>query len=162
MSWRNRACSSEDDEIRQIRAAMRNAAVRSDTSGKLIVAVDFGGVIHSYTSGWQGIEVVADAPVPGAIEWLESMSEKYAVYIVSSRFDGDGSRGAATKAVSDWLVKYGIPRPWISVDPDRSGRIVLTPLKPRCIAFVDDRAFRFEGVFPTVKEIESFKPWNKR
>ena len=36
-----------------------------------IICVDFDGVIHSYTSGWKGIDVIPDDPVPGAIEWLE-------------------------------------------------------------------------------------------
>ena len=36
-----------------------------------IICVDFDGVIHSYKSGWRGVAVIPDPPVPGAIEWLE-------------------------------------------------------------------------------------------
>ena len=35
-----------------------------------ILCVDFDGVIHSYTSGWEGIDMIPDPPVEGAIKWL--------------------------------------------------------------------------------------------
>ena len=34
--------------------------------------------------------------------------------------------------------------------------------KPTAIAYIDDRAWRFEGVFPKVRELLEFVPWNKR
>ena len=37
---------------------------------KFTVAVDFDGVIHSYTTLWFTASVIPDPPVPGAIEWL--------------------------------------------------------------------------------------------
>ena len=51
---------------------MQDAEVRKQTerSGKSVICVDVDGVIHSYTSGWQGATVLADPPVPGAIEAL--------------------------------------------------------------------------------------------
>jgi len=37
-----------------------------------LVCLDFDGVIHSYTSGWQGIESADDPPVPGAFDFIDT------------------------------------------------------------------------------------------
>ena len=42
------------------------------------------------------------------------------------------------------------------------GRIKFPKDKPKSHFFIDDRAFRFEGTFPTMEDIRVFKPWNKR
>ena len=80
-----------------------------------IICVDFDGVIHSYTSGWQGIAQVTDPPVDGAIKWLEAhlpvpeslctMAPKYEgpiVQIYSSRSKSWRGR----RAMKKWLIKH--------------------------------------------------------
>ena len=47
--------------------------------GLPILALDFDGVLHSYTSGWQGADVISDPPVPGAIEFLMEAVEHFEV-----------------------------------------------------------------------------------
>jgi hypothetical protein len=42
---------------------------------KPILCVDFDGVIHSYSSGWQGADIVNDPPTPGALAWLAKASD---------------------------------------------------------------------------------------
>lgn len=49
--------------------------------GKPILCVDFDGVIHSYTSGWQGETIIADPPVKGALKWLWKATEFWDVQI---------------------------------------------------------------------------------
>ena len=39
---------------------------------KPILCLDFDGVIHSYASGWKGADVIPDAAVPGAMEFLRT------------------------------------------------------------------------------------------
>ena len=52
---------------------------------KPILCLDFDGVIHSYTSGWQGAGVAADPPVKGTLEYLIEVTKYYRVMIYSSR-----------------------------------------------------------------------------
>ena len=42
---------------------------------KKTVVFDFDGVIHSYTSGWQGVCLIPDEPVIGIKEAIESIRE---------------------------------------------------------------------------------------
>ena len=41
--------------------------------GPPILAIDFDGVLHSYSSGWKGSRNIPDPPVDGAIEWLNGL-----------------------------------------------------------------------------------------
>lgn len=130
-----------------------------------IICVDFDGVIHSYTSGWQGIGVIADQPVDGAIDWLMEhlpmpdgiccMAPKHEgviVQIYSSRSKSWRGRMAMKK----WLIKHGLPACYIT-----EGILKFPVKKPAAFLTIDDRAICFDGVFPSEKEMMSFKPWNK-
>src|SRR5882672_3079773 len=54
-----------------------STAVRSSESGvgrnmrKPILCLDFDGVLHSYSSGWKGADVIPDAPTPGMAAFLD-------------------------------------------------------------------------------------------
>ena len=53
---------------------------------KKIIALDFDGVIHSYTSGWQGPRTISDPPVPGAMEFIVRLQDAdFKVVVFSSR-----------------------------------------------------------------------------
>lgn len=132
--------------------------------GNPIICADFDGVIHSYSSGWQGVSVISDPPVPGAIEWLIehlpvpdaicAMAPPYkgpVVQIYSSRSKSFWGRRAMRK----WLVKHGLPREYLEV-------LKFPVKKPAAFLTIDDRAICFDGNFPTTEEMMSFKPWNKR
>ena len=131
-----------------------------------IICVDFDGVIHSYTSGWKGISVIPDPPVPGAIEWLQdhlpvpdavcAMAEVYKgpiVCIYSSRSKSWFGR----RAMKKWLIKHGLHPAYIS-----DGLLKFPSKKPAAFLTIDDRAICFNGTFPTTEEMMRFKPWNKR
>jgi hypothetical protein len=115
------------------------------------ICVDFDGVLHSYTSPWAGATVITDAPVPRAVEWLKSVQEHYDVAIFSSRSHVPGG----IDAMRQWLVGHGLDEAVLE-------RISFPQEKPPARVYIDDRAWRFEGAFPTVSELESFEPWNKR
>ena len=53
---------------------------------KKTVVFDFDGVIHSYTSGWQGVSVIPDPPVPGIREAIDELrANYYEIVVVSTR-----------------------------------------------------------------------------
>lgn len=137
-----------------------------------IILVDFDGVIHSYTSGWCGVDVIPDDPVPGAIEFLEANlpdpddldlfgtswdifrnENRPVVRIYSSRSKSYKGR----RAMKNWLIKHGLHPGYIRDD------ILKFPItKPPAFLTIDDRALCFEGEFPSVNEMMAFKPWYKR
>jgi len=117
-----------------------------------IICIDFDGVLHSYVSGWQGADQVADPPVPGAIEWLESLvlAEEIVPVIYSSR----SSQTGGIKAMQDWLLEHGL-------HPKYLYSIGFPVAKPAAFLTIDDRCIRFEGLFPRLDEMINFKPWNE-
>lgn len=114
------------------------------------VAVDFDGVLHSYTSPWINAETIPDPPVPGAVEWLNSIWKDFDVVIHTTR----GATPQGVAAVYQWLAVNGF-----------CGQIKLvTNIKPPALIYLDDRSYRFEGpgTFPSAEQIHRAKPWNKR
>ena len=108
------------------------------------VVLDFDGVIHSYTSGWQGKTVIPDPPVQGIRDAIDSIRKLYKVVVVSTRCDTpDG-----IAAVKEYLAKYDIV-----VDD-------VMKEKPPAIVYVDDRAICFDGnPRGLLDKIMVFEPW---
>lgn len=120
---------------------------------KPILCVDFDGVIHSYTSGWQGADVVADPPVRGALKWLEQAAEHWDVQIYSSR----SSQPNGPEAMAAWLAT------WSNLE-GVSLTLSFPEQKPPAFLTIDDRAVCFDGMWDRLdpKALLDFKPWNKR
>jgi len=117
------------------------------------ICVDFDGVIHAYTSGWQGADVVADPPVPGAFDWLaELLGSKTGPLpvIYSSRSKEEGG----IRAMREWFAVHGFPAAFLE-------RLEFPTQKPAAFLTIDDRAICFEGTFPSAAEMLAFTPWNK-
>lgn len=122
---------------------------------KKIISIDFDGVIHSYMSGWQGADVIPDPPVPGAIVWLSRLCRdgRFDVQIFSSRSHQSGG----VQAMAKWLLDNGLAPMWLE-------EIRFPAAKPSAHLTIDDRAFCFQGQFPTLDEIDlaGDKPWWKK
>lgn len=130
--------------------------------GRLIVAVDLHGVICDHPPAGKGATEPDWPEVPGAVEWLLSTSARYDVHVVSARFSRGGQEGAeALAAARAWLIAHGVPSAWMLPIGGRMPRIWLSAHKPPCLLWVDDRGFCFRGAFPSVEQIESFRPWNR-
>lgn len=104
------------------------------------VAVDFDGVIHAYSMGWND-GTIYDEPVPGAFDALRGLMERYAVYVHTSRDAGQ---------VGEWIKeRSGIACEWLTDlrNPvcfwSHQDSLLITPLKLPAIAYIDDRGIRF-------------------
>lgn len=124
------------------------------------ICLDFDGVVHSYTSGWQGFEEIVDPPVSGAFEAIMAyLDAGFEVAIFSSRSHheptGDNS-SRGIKAMQSWFLRHGF-------SPSTLQELKFPLEKPPAILYVDDRAWAFNGPgdFPTVKQVREFQPWNK-
>lgn len=123
------------------------------------VLIDFDGVLHSYLSGWQGKQNIPDEPNAGAIAWLQTMidSPEIEPVIWTSRVHWkDDSEFAdaeqAKQAIKNWLMLHGL-------SPDEVDSLKITNDKPPAVMIIDDRAFKFEGHFPTLAMVKNFVPW---
>lgn len=118
-------------------------------TSKPILLVDFDGVIHSYTSGWRGADVVFDPPVPGVYSFLHEALKFFDVQIYSSRSRQKGG----IEAMKRYLInRVGLPELEEFSFPTE---------KPAAFLTIDDRAIQFNGIFPDPRDLLKFKPWNK-
>jgi hypothetical protein len=102
------------------------------------VAVDFDGVIHAYSRGWQD-GTIYDEPLPGALEALRTLMESYAVFVHTTR---------DAASVADWISdRSGIRTTNLNPPEFWNGRgeILVTNRKYPAVAYVDDRGIRFEN-----------------
>ncbi len=128
------------------------------TKDRPILCLDFDGVLHAYTSGWQGIDVIPDGPVAGAINFLVDATRCFSVSVVSSRSEALRGRLAMAQAIDQWVRA--------ELSPDEAGavlaNITFPEHKPPALVTIDDRAITFTGTFPAVKELLAFRPWNTK
>jgi hypothetical protein len=122
---------------------------------KPILCLDFDGVLHSYTSGWKGADVIPDPPVPGALKFIAEAMEYFTVAIFSSRSNQPGGIQAMQEWLDYWAQISGTP-------PTPVGEVIQWPTeKPAAFLTIDDRALTFTGTWPDVVDLLKFKPWNK-
>jgi len=127
---------------------------------KLILCLDFDGVIHAYTSGFQGIDTVGDPPTEGALNFLREANKHFVICIYSTRSAYKEGRFAMQKWLSDAFVKEtGQLSPG---DLDLLYEIQWPTAKPPAHISIDDRAIQFTGEWPDPKALLKFKPWNQK
>lgn len=147
---------------------------------KPILCLDFDGVIHSYTSGWKGASVIPDAPVTGAARFILEAHKRFQVAIYSSRSKNILGRWAMQDYVAEmlWdafldpetrdLMPEEYIHDWTALDIRESAKRFATKdiawpwFKPAALMTIDDRALTFDGTWPSLESIASFKPWNKK
>lgn len=120
--------------------------------GKPILCLDFDGVIHSYTSGWKGVDVIPDPPVPGFFAFLAEAWEYFEIHVYSYR---SGQKGGI-EAMKTWMDEHN---PYGDILP--SALCQWPTEKPPATISIDDRCLTFTGKWPTIEELQSFKPWNR-
>ncbi len=129
---------------------------------KPILCLDFDGVLHSYSSGWKGADVIPDPPTEGAMRFLWDAAHVFKIAIFSSRSHQPGGRAAMAR----WLEKHF--REYWAADrttcDDILSEIEWSTEKPSAFLTIDDRALTFEGDWSQFvpEHMLNFKPWNKR
>lgn len=122
------------------------------------LVLDFDGVLHSYESGWQGIETVGDGPVPGAVQFILSAVGFFNVQVYSSRSESATGIRAMREALFRWIAdETDDPTAHRTLD-----QIGFPTTKPAAFLAIDDRALTFDGTFPAPEDLLGFQPWNKR
>lgn len=135
---------------------------------KPILCLDFDGVLHSYSSGWKGADVIPDPPVNGMAAFLDKAVEVFDVQVFSSRTHQPGGVEAMKTFIWDALAHYfdcqfaGDPRGLERALAIRDA-ISYPAEKPPAMVSIDDRALCFTGNFADFdpKRLLEFKPWNK-
>lgn len=106
----------------------------------MTISVDFDGVIHQYSQGWQD-GTIYDPPMPGALDGLRMLMEYDAVFILTTR---------DVHQVATWLNEHGI-HPVITMNTFEDekpfwharGTLLVTNRKLAANVYLDDRALRF-------------------
>lgn len=130
----------------------------SEMKYKRILCLDFDGVCHSYTSGWQGADVIPDDPVPGLFEFLEAAAQYFDIQVFSSRSHQPGG----TEAMMMWF--YEQRKKWREAGGQGKEVIEITfpKVKPNAFISIDDRGITFTGEWPSVESLLEFRPWHKK
>lgn len=137
----------------------------------MTIAVDFDGVIHAYSRGWQDGSIY-DPPIPGALDALYELMRQDSVFVFTTR---------DPEQVTEWLKEQGLNATtddsclpchgsgggqltepngeplspaWVCKACKGSGLItfwnqrgvlLVTNRKLAAVAYIDDRAIRFES-----------------
>ena len=114
------------------------------------IAVDFDGVIHRYSRGWDDGSIY-DPPIEGAIEGLRTLMLDFAVFVHTTR---------NPVPVAKWLWEQGLDaRADTPDDPapaefwSTRGMLLVTNRKLPAVAYIDDRAIRFVSWAQTLSEV---------
>lgn len=150
---------------------------------KLLLNVDFDGTLSSYLSGWKGPRNIPDPALPGAMAFLIESLEHFEVAVFSSRsrywFGRHAMKRWLREQMYDYLKESYSELPtklkdeisekfWMATEQDDqhrwAARMIVAKIqfplhKPPAHITIDDRAFRFQGHFPSPGEIVAFTPW---
>ncbi len=125
-----------------------------------IICIDFDGVIHAYSKGWNGGKIYDDI-VPGFIEWADEALELFELVIYSSR----SKEPTARHEMQEWLKRH------IDKAYERNTALALSISdfefayeKPPAFLTIDDRAICFSGDWASLdpEKLRAFKPWNMK
>jgi hypothetical protein len=148
-------------------------------STKPIIALDFDGVIHGYSRGWQDGSIY-DPVVSGFFEWAEEARKHFRLMIYSSRSKTEDGRRSMENWLSRELTAHVVMRDLMGKYPNSNDvpmdhRTIEINLdewfefaneKPPAFLTIDDRAIRFDGNWSDShlrpEMLKVFKPWMNR
>jgi hypothetical protein len=125
---------------------------------KPILCIDFDGVIHRYSRGWQDGEIYDDI-TPGFFEWAEQAAQYFRLVIYSSR----SKDPEQIEKMQWWLAAQR--KKWRDNGGKHDIEAVLefefASEKPPAFLTIDDRAVTFKGSWLDMDpaKLRAFKPW---
>lgn len=147
---------------------------------KPILCIDFDGVIHKYSKGWQN-GVIYDDVVDWFFQWASNADSIFELYVYSSRSKTKEGISPMIKWFREqwhkhWMTEKSNADMVCNIDDERRNvlffyrfdnvvfRLVLAHEKPPAFLTIDDRGVRFDGDWnaPYLKPefLRAFKPWN--
>jgi hypothetical protein len=141
---------------------LEDKSVNKVQENKLILCIDFDGVIHSYERGWQD-GVIYGNVTPGFFEWALKAKELFRLVIYSSRSKTE----EGLEAMRTWFTEQLIN--WDSIvlsddPPLHPGDFEFAHEKPAAFLTIDDRALTFKGDWSEFdpEQLLLFKPWTQK
>ena len=107
------------------------------------IAIDFDGVIHKNSKGFFD-GTVYDEPMEGVEDALKQLSKKYKIIIFTCKVKPDRpliNKKSGNQLIEEWLSKYNLLQ-YIHK---------ITCEKPRAVAYIDDKGYRFNNWNSTLK-----------
>jgi hypothetical protein len=134
--------------------------------GKLIICIDFDGVIHDYLKGWQDGSIYGNV-TPGFFEWAIEARLHFKLVIYSSRSTTDDG----IEAMKTWLRKHGDA--WQDHGGDEGNAVMdvaswfeFASEKPPAFLTIDDRCIRFEGRWDGIDvdpvTLANYRTWSQK
>lgn len=122
-----------------------------------ILCIDFDGVIHRYSKGWQD-GVIYDGITDGFFEWAIEAAKKFKLAIYSSR----SKTPEGVEAMREWLFKQMSGSKAALAAPEFGlESFAFVHEKPPAFLTIDDRAICFNGDWSKLDPqiLREFKPW---
>ena len=119
------------------------------------VAVDFDGVLHSYERGWHDGTIYGDWK-SGAVAALSQLMQQHAVFIHTTRNARQVARWIEPTSGYAFECTTRLPRTWYGRRKpfwNTQGLLLVTDRKMPAIAYVDDRAVRFEDWWQSLRAL---------
>lgn len=111
------------------------------------IAIDLDGTIAEY-KGFKGSHVIGN-PFPYTKEWLKALvNQGHNLSLFTARAVDNEN----IEILEDWLIKHELKEYFDYITNKKEYFFDL---------FIDDRAIRFEGVFPEISIVNNTKPWWK-
>jgi hypothetical protein len=126
--------------------------------GKLIVCIDFDGVIHDYKEGWKDGSIYGNV-VDGFFEWAEEAQKDFRLVVYSSRSKVKEDKDE----MENWLHNRYLQ--W-KKDEEAKLQLEFSNIKPAAFLTIDDRAIQFKGDWSaqelSIGAMKSFKPYTAK
>lgn len=127
---------------------------------KPILCIDFDGVIHAYSRGWQDGSIY-DGLVPGFVPWAINANKYFSLHIYSSRSKSpDGPR-----QMREWMQSRLCEQLMPSEVEIFIDMFTFCHEKPAAFLTIDDRAIQFRGDWTAwwlqPAELINFKAWTQ-